>query len=104
MVLTAELIIRSKKRFTHRSHQSSLSHSGSSAMIAPETRGNVALSSKLRSQEELNMNIPHRPNLTASVAATLTAAALLMSVGCKGKDITKVGAAAPPPAVIVAEV
>jgi membrane fusion protein, multidrug efflux system len=50
------------------------------------------------------MNILHRPNLTASVAATLTAAALLMSVGCKGKDISKVGAAAPPPAVVVAEV
>ena len=50
------------------------------------------------------MNILHRPSLTPSIAATLTAAALLMSAGCKGKDITKVGAAAPPPAVVVAEV
>jgi len=51
------------------------------------------------------MNILLKPNLTATLAATLAAAALLLSAGCKGKDTTKVGAAAvPPPAVIVAEV
>lgn len=50
------------------------------------------------------MYILLKPKLTASLAATLTMAALLMSVGCKGKETSKVGAAAPVPAVVIAEV
>lgn len=50
------------------------------------------------------MNRLRKFHFTASIAVTLTLAALLMSVGCKGKEITKAGAAGPPPAVVVAEV
>ena len=51
------------------------------------------------------MNTLHGRNLSASAAALLTAAALVTSAGCGGKDAPRVGAApAPPPVVVVAEV
>src|SRR5262249_14994088 len=56
------------------------------------------------SREELAMKILLRPNITASLAAMLSSAAMLLSVGCKSSDISKVGAAPPPPAVVVFEV
>lgn len=51
------------------------------------------------------MNIPHRRNLSFSIAAPLMAAALMINTGCGGKDAAnKIGSSAPPPVVIVAEV
>ena len=50
------------------------------------------------------MNILLKHNLSISVAALITAAAIAMSTGCKGKGELKVSASAPPPAVLVAEV
>lgn len=50
------------------------------------------------------MNILLKPRLTASIAATVAVAALMMVPGCGGKTPLKVGADAPPPAVVVAEV
>lgn len=50
------------------------------------------------------MNILLKNNLSVSVAATITAAAIAISTGCGGKTNLKVSASAPPPAVIVAEV
>jgi membrane fusion protein, multidrug efflux system len=51
------------------------------------------------------MDISHTRNFTVSIAASLTALAVLISMGCGGKDVTRTqAAAAPPPAVVVAEV
>jgi len=50
------------------------------------------------------MNILLKHNLSVSVAATITAAAIAISSGCGGKSDVKVSASAPPPAVIVEEV
>jgi membrane fusion protein (multidrug efflux system) len=51
------------------------------------------------------MNIRLKHNLVYSVAATITAAAVVVSAGCGGKGEPKVSAAAtPPPVVVVAEV
>lgn len=50
------------------------------------------------------MNILLKHNLSISVAATITAAAIAISSGCGGKSDVTVSASAPPPAVIVEEV
>ena len=50
------------------------------------------------------MNIPLKHNLSVSVAATITAAAVTIGAACGGKGDLKASASAPPPAVVVAEV
>ncbi len=50
------------------------------------------------------MNILLKHNLSFSVVAAITAAAMAMSTGCKGKGDLTASASATPPAVVVADI